>query len=52
MKRDRLDWIMLGLDWKKLNQFEKQLVRQIEKKLPENFTLLEEDRLDFAAHQE
>jgi len=48
MTRDRLDWILSGLDRKKLNRFERELINHIEKKLeqPENLTGFEENRDD------
>jgi len=46
MTKERLEWILSGLDRKKLSQLERRFVEQIEKKLPEDLTPLEEDRLE------
>lgn len=46
MTKERLEWILSGLDRVRFNKLERQLIEQIEKKQPEDLTPLEEDRLE------
>ena len=46
MTKDRLSWIMSGLDRKKLSKLEKKLLLRIEKKQAEDLTPFEEDLLE------
>jgi len=48
MTKDRLDWILSGVNRSKLNKFEKDFIKQIEKKFEraESITRYEEGPLE------
>ena len=48
MEKDRFDWIMSGLNWSRLNKFEKGFIEQVQEKFEqvENITRYEEDCLE------
>jgi len=48
MTKDRLEWVLSGLDKKKLNKSEKDFMKQIEKKFEqvESISRYEENRLE------
>jgi hypothetical protein len=48
MTRERLDWVLSGIDRNRLNKLEKDFMKRIEKKCeqPETITRFEEKRLE------
>ena len=46
MTKERLEWVLSGLDRKKLNLLEKKFIQGVEKKLSEDLSRLEEKHLE------
>jgi hypothetical protein len=46
MTKERLEWVLSGLDRKKLNLLEKRFIQGVEKKLSEDLSRLEEKHLE------
>jgi hypothetical protein len=46
MRKDRLDWVLSGIDREKLNKFDREFLQRILKKQAEDLTRPEENHLE------